>query len=97
MHTENKNQHPQTIMNSCELMVFNSPRSTAKVTPQHNSLCRLPQLCLIPPPDHNYYQIPSISPSLSCALQVFYPPESPGKYKDYFSHWFRSLHCCINK
>lgn len=84
-------------MNSYELRAFNSPRNTAKVTAEHNSLCRLLQSCLIPPSDHNYYQIPSISPSVPCALQIFYPPQPLVKYKGYFSHWFRRLHCCINK
>lgn len=83
-------------MNSYKLRVFNS-RSTAKVTPKLKSLCRLPQFCLIPSSDHNYHQLPSISPSLSCALEIFYLPQTLVKYKDYSSHWFRSLHCCINK
>lgn len=85
-------------MTSYELRMFNAPSSTAKVTPKHNGLCRLLQFSLIPSSDHNYYQIPSISPSVSCASQIFHPPQYLVKYKcDYFSQWFRRLHCCINK
>lgn len=64
-------------MNSYELRAFNSPRNTAKVTAEHNSLCRLLQSCLIPPSDHNYYQIPLYIPfSALCTSDILSPTAS---------------------